>query len=780
MTKKKQPSFSVGSNLVGGKGKKAKKPSKRMLKKAALRRERAAYKAKLPKNPWKRIGRRFLPTTWWGYLRTKFGRRRLRRIFLIFLAIIVLAVGALFLVFAAELRKLSPEEIAARVASTVTRYYDRNGELLWEDKGSGDYRLVVDGDQISDYMKQATVAIEDKDFYNHGGISFTGIVRAGFNNIFGGSTQGGSTLTQQLIKQVFFTDEASERGLAGIPRKIKEVVLAIETESIYSKDQILNLYLNESPYGGRRNGVESAAQTYFGKSAKDLTLAESAMIAAIPQNPSIYNPYYVIEVCGTQEVADDSENAESPTKTVNITDQCSLTENGLARRQRLTLDYMAQQGYISQDEAEEAKKINILETVKPIADQMEDAKAPHFVQMAKGDLTEMLGVATVGKGGLDVTTTLDIRVQGIIDEQVDALFNSYVPTNTGFDNASVTMVDAQSGQILGLRGSRSYTYPDYGAVNSATSFIQPGSSIKPFIYAALINQQGDQTFGAGSILSDEPLPQSIYRTENGSSVQNADGKFKGNITIRQSLGESRNIPVIKAMSLMGVESSLEMIKKQGDQAYCTDGIDVYVGLAAAIGGCGLKQTEHANTFATLVRGGVYRPVADILEVKNSSGEVIYEWQDEPEQVIDPQSAYIVADILHDGNARTGTFGYNPIGMYINGVQTGTKTGTTDTGGAPKDIWMNSFSTQAVLSVWYGNHVPKALRQGSSLIPGQVIDAVMKATHNDIFANPENDKWGKYHWGGSSDWLQKPGGIQTLNINGKSDLFPSWYNKNQRT
>jgi membrane peptidoglycan carboxypeptidase len=231
---------------------------------------------------------------------------------------------------------------------------------------------------------------------------------------------------------------------------------------------------------------------------------------------------------------------------------------------------------------------------------------------------------------------------------------------------------------------------------------------------------------------------------------------------------------------MGVEGSLDLIQKQGDKSYCTDGIDTYVGLAAAIGGCGLKQTEHANTFATLVRGGVYRPVADILEVKDSSDKVIYEWQDEPEQVIDPESAYIVSDILHDSNARAGTFGYNPVGMYINGVQTGTKTGTTDTGGAPKDLWMNSFSTQAVLSVWYGNHVPKALRQGSSLIPGQVVDAVMKATHNNIFADPTNDKWGKYHWGGSSDWLQKPGGIQTLNINGKSDLFPSWYNKNQRT
>ena len=207
--------------------------------------------------------------------------------------LIALMIGGLFAYFRKDLDKINPGELAKCVQTTVTKYYDRNGTLLWEDKGTGNYQLVVKSDQISDYIKKATVAIEDKDFYNHHGVSVSGLMRAVLTNAKGGQIQGGSTLTQQLIKQVFFSEEASERGVKGIPRKIKEIILAIEVERMYDKDQLITLYLNESPYGGRRNGVESAAQTYFGKSAKDLNLAESALIASIPQNPSYFNPYNV-------------------------------------------------------------------------------------------------------------------------------------------------------------------------------------------------------------------------------------------------------------------------------------------------------------------------------------------------------------------------------------------------------------------------------------------------------------------------------------------------------
>jgi penicillin-binding protein 1A len=285
----------------------------------------------------------------------------------VLVAVFILLALSLFAYYRKDLDAIRPETLAARVKSTVTTYYDRNGKVLWEDKGSGDYTLVVDGDKINTYMREATVAIEDKEFYQHGGVSVTGILRAFINNTQGGSTQGGSTLTQQLVKQVFFKDQASERGLAGIPRKIKEMILAIEVERMYSKDQILSLYLNESPYGGRRNGVESAAQTYFGKSSKDLTLAESALLAAIPNNPTVYNPY----------------NTDG--------------HEALISRQHKVLDNMVEMGYITKAQADEAKQVAILDTIKPLADQLEDIKAPHFVLMVRDQLEQELGQTVVGE-----------------------------------------------------------------------------------------------------------------------------------------------------------------------------------------------------------------------------------------------------------------------------------------------------------------------------------------------------------------------------------------------
>ncbi|HEY5695716.1 MAG TPA: transglycosylase domain-containing protein, partial [Candidatus Saccharimonadales bacterium] len=275
----------------------------------------------------------------------------------------ILGIGALFAYFRKDLDTIRPGELAKRVQTTVTKYYDRNGTLLWEDKGDGNYKLVVKADEISDVMKKATIAIEDKDFYNHGGISLSGTLRAVMNNVTGGSTQGGSTLTQQLVKQVFFADQAGDRGISGIPRKIKEAILAIEVERMYSKDDILNLYLNESPYGGRRNGVESAAQTYFGKHAKDLTLPEASLLAAIPNNPSVYDPYNV------------------------------AGHDALIERQHKVLDEMVSLGYTSKANADAAKKFPILDSVKPLSDQYKDIKAPHFVQLVRSQLEQELGKA---------------------------------------------------------------------------------------------------------------------------------------------------------------------------------------------------------------------------------------------------------------------------------------------------------------------------------------------------------------------------------------------------
>jgi len=531
----------------------------------------------------------------------------------------------------------------------------------------------------------------------------------------------------------------------GVPRKIKEVILSIQAESMYSKDQILTMYLNESPYGGRRNGVESAAQTYFGKSAKDLTLAESALLAAIPQNPPYYNPY----------------NTDG--------------HDALIARKDTVLDYMADQGMIKRSEAEEAKKVAVLDELKPESDQYANIKAPHFVQMAKQELISELGSKVVGDGGLTVKTTLDYRVQTTIEDYMNKLFASSWPKNDKFDNGAATMIDVQTGQILGLVGSRDYNYPGYGSWNSATSWLQPGSTIKPEVYASLLKGN----YGAGSIIPDTPIPQSQYKTANGQSVANFDNKFQGNITLREALARSRNIPAIKAMSWSGIDNTWATIRDMGDTGYCTNGQETLAGLSSAIGGCTTNQVAHVNAFATIARMGVYKPTATILEVKNSQGQIIKQWQDSSKQVLDPQITYMLADIMSDQNARLPAFGLSGTAGFLpnkpDGVRIAGKTGTSNDGvtGYPKDLWFMSYSPKVAFGIWVGNHdsTPTSPRAYSTVL-GSTNASVMHDVHVNIF---EKDGTWK-----ANDWFSVPAGLQKLTVNGKTDWFPSWFNKAKAT
>jgi len=732
----KSRGLSVYSNLA----------QRRKTKKDAEARKKAEYLASLPKHPLKRLLYRMHPKRVAGYWFSKKGLFMALKIIGASVLLAVLAVGGLFAYYRKDLDSIRPSELAKRVQTTVTKYTDRNGNLLWEDKGEGNYKLVVNGDDINKYMKDATIAVEDKDFYSHGGISVSGILRSVLNNSNGGSTQGGSTLTQQLVKQVFFDpNEAQQRGLAGIPRKIKEMILAIEVERMYNKDQILDLYLNESPYGGRRNGVESGAQTYFGKSSKDLTIPEAALLAAIPNNPTLYNPYYV-----------DGNSS-------------------LIERQHLVIDDMQQQGYITADQAADAKKFPILDSLKPIADQYQNVKAPHFVQMVKNELEQKLGKATVGQGGLTVTTTLDIRIQNTLEDAMGKMFSGkfgYInnPKYGGFDDGAGTVEDNATGQILALDGSRDYSYPGYGQNNAAVAYLQPGSSVKPLVFAQLFSQQptGKPNFGSGSILPDVDISKTgIY---NGSPLKDDDGIFLGNITIRNGLAQSRNVPAVEAMYIAGQQPTLQTIRAMGDMNYCTQGQETQVGLSSAIGGCGTRQIDHVNAFASLARGGVYKPQSTVLQVTNSQGTVIEKWQDSSKQVIDPQAAYIVSDILTDPNARKKLFGSITQGLsYGNtGIKTATKTGTSNIGDQPKDVWMMTYSPVVSMGVWLGNHDSRPLSNGNSTMPGPIIDEVMRYVHQDIYS-PEG-KWKP------NDWIARPAGIQTIN----NELYPSWYNKAQGT
>ncbi|MDR0397875.1 MAG: penicillin-binding protein [Candidatus Nomurabacteria bacterium] len=709
---------------------------RRKTKKDAASRAKAEYLATLPKDPVKRFFARLHPKRVFKYWFSKRGLKMIFKIILVCLILGVVTIGGVFMYFRKDLDAIRPGELAKRVQSTVNTYTDRNGVVLWSDKGSGNYKLVVEGDKISKYMRQATVAIEDQDFYKHHGISVTGIMRAILNNIGGGSTQGGSTLTQQLIKQVYFSDEASKRGASGIPRKIKEMVLAIEVERMYDKEQIITLYLNESPYGGRRNGVESGAQTYFGKSAKDLDLAESALLAAIPNNPAVLDPY-------------NTENNDM-----------------LIARQHKVLNDMVKMGYITKAKAKEAKDVPILDRIKPLTDQYEGIKAPHFVLEVKKQIEAELGVKTVRSGGLTIKTTLDYEAQKIAEESM-ANGQQYLYLSQS-DNIALSSVDVQTGQVIAMVGSVDWNRPGYGQNNAATSPLEPGSSIKPIAdYAPLFKQRSGINYGPGSILKDENIDK-LY----GAKVRNFTGAFYGNITVRQALASSLNIPAIKAMYINGAEDSIKTARDLGDLHYCTDNGNA--GLSSAIGGgCSVLPVEHANTYATFARGGTYKPLAYTLEVKNMSGDIIKKWEDsDGKQAVDPQVAYLISDILADPVARAslvwGSSAYS-YGFVIPGVWTAVKTGTTDNGsGYSKDLWVASYSSAIATTVWNGNHDGSAMRGNDSMhvLGRQVMAGYMERVHKDVYA-----KQGKWKAG---DQPAKPAGIKTATVNGKTDIWPSWF------
>jgi len=706
-------------------------------------RRRAEDLATLPKEPVKRFFARLHPKRvfkWWFSWR---GQKQILKFFAACILIFIIFIGGLFLYYKKDLDEIRLDEMS--ISETVNTYLDRNGELLWKDTGNDNYRLVVNAEDIPEYMYQATVAIEDRNFYGHSGVDFGAMIRAAFSTLSGHGVQGGSTLTQQLIKQVYFSDEAQSENRGGLTRKIKELILAVELEKMYSKDQILTMYLNQSPYGGRRNGVESAAQTYFGKSAKDLTLAECALLASIPNNPAVFNPY--------NEYGHDQ----------------------LLWRQHYTLDVMAEMGYITEEQAEEAKQVAILDAIKPESSQYADMLAPHFVLEVKKQLEDKYGIQTMRAGGWTIKTTLDLRAQKIAEDAV-AVGAQHTYKNRSDDIALVS-VDVETSQVVAMVGSIDFSNAAYGEVNATTdSPIEPGSSIKPILdYAPLFMQREGVNYGPGSILKDENIDK-IYcagYTGGSCSLTNATGSFYGNVTIRFSLGHSLNIAAVKALYINGIDNSLEIAHQLGDTSYCADKDGGY-GLSIAIGsGCGVKMVEHANAYASIARGGSYKDLAYVLEMKNSAGETIESWNDPAATpVIDEQVAYMISNILSDGSARFGIYapgGSQSAGYVIPGVWTATKTGTTTTSNAAvtKDSLMESYSTAVSTLVWNGNHDGSGLTSNTHDIARYTVAEYMGRVHKEVY---EPD--GRWH---SGDQPAKPAGIQTLTVNGKTDIWPSWYN-----
>ena len=517
--------------------------------------------------------------------------------------------------------------------------------------------------------------------------------------------------------------------------------MAVELERMYSKEQIITMYLNQSPYGGRRNGVESAARTYFGKSAKDLNLAESALLAAIPNNPGVLNPYN------------------------------TYGNEMLIQRQHKVLDDMVSMGYITEDEANEAKEVAILDTIKPESSQYANMKAPHFVLEVRKQLEDKYGIQTMRAGGWTIKTTLDYRAQEIAEDAVRVGQSISYLNNS--DNIALVSLDVETSQVIAMVGSVDFYNAAYGELNVTTdALIEPGSSIKPILdYSPLFMQREGINYGPGTVLRDENIDRIYCAGYSGScALRNASRMFYGDVTIRYSLGNSLNIAAVKALYINGIENSLEIAHALGDKSYC-EGRDNY-GLSIAIGsGCNVRMVEHANAYASLARGGSYKDISYVLEIKNSSGEVIETWTDsEGTRVVDEQVAYMVTNILGDRTARY----WNNEGFVVPDVWTGTKTGTTTTANAAetKDSLFESFSTAISTFVWNGNHDGSAVSSNTHDIARFTAGAYMERVHKEVY-EPE----GKWHYG---DQPIRPAGIQTLTVNGRTDIWPSWFNSSKNS
>lgn len=553
-----------------------------------------------------------------------------------------------------------------RVVSESTKIYDRTGKVVLFDVHGNVRRTVVPLDQISDYVKWATIAIEDQNFYNHHGVEPKAILRAILTNIKDGnllSGQGGSTITQQIIKNALLTSDKK------ISRKIKEWVLAPRLEAKLTKDEILELYLNEVPYGGTVYGVQEAGRKFFGKDAKDLTLVESAYIAALPQAPTYFSPY-------------------------------GSHKDDLEKRKNKVLKEMFDLNFITKQEYEEASQ------TKVEFQKQEDygIKAPHFVMYIREILEEKYGADAVEKGGLKVITTLDWDLQKDAEEIVKrwALINS---EKFDAENSALVVNDPNTGQILTMVGSRDYFDEEIdGNFNIATAFRQPGSSIKPIIYAEAFNKG----YRPETVVFDLPTEFSTTCYSGGScySPQNYDNKFRGPISLRDALAQSLNIPSVKALYLAGIEDSLNLAKQMGLETLTNA---KQYGLTLVLGGGEVRPLDMASAYAVFAADGIKHPTVGILRVEDNKGKKLEEFEPKEYRVLPEQTARLISSILSDNVARTPSYGSNSP-LYFGDIDVAAKTGTTND---YRDTWIVGYTPNLSVAAWAGNNDNRSIQKNQT-------------------------------------------------------------------
>lgn len=560
-----------------------------------------------------------------------------------------------------------PTKLSSSDIPVSTKLFDRNGKVIYEIYANT-RRSPVELEELPEHIKTSTIAIEDKDFYKHYGFSFTGIARATFKIITRGKVEGGSTLTQQLVKNALLTPERTIR------RKAREFFLTIIVEGIYSKDQILQMYLNQIPYGSTAYGIESASELYFGKAAKDLSLSEAALIAGLPQSPTRYSPFGA-----HPELAKE--------------------------RQKEVLSQMVKAGYINQDEADTAfdEDLKYAQIKAPVA--------PHFALWIKDALVEKYGQKLVEQGGLRVTTTLDLDLQEFAQDAVATEVGKLKKYNVG--NGAAIVTHPSTGEILAMVGSKDYFAEDEdGKVNVTLAKRQPGSSIKPLNYALGLK---DEKITAATTLADIPtcfsvVGQSLY------CPVNYDGTYHGLTQVRFALGNSYNIPAVKVLAVNGIDNFVEFANKMGLTTYLNP--DNY-GLSITLGGGEVRPYDMATAFGVLANSGIKQDLVAITKVETWKGKVLEEIDLEEqkltgERILDPGVTFIISHILHDNNARLQAFGGSSYLVVKGHPEVSVKTGTTND---RRDNWTIGYTKHAVSVVWVGNNDNTPMGAGVSGISG---------------------------------------------------------------
>lgn len=588
----------------------------------------------------------------------------------------------------------SPGKLSQTEKSTI--FYDRNGKILFElykDKN----RIPVSLKEVSSYLKQATIAIEDKNFYKHKGISQSGLIRAIlYSFIFRRQLQGGSTITQQLIKNVLLSSQRT------FTRKIKEMILAFEVERRYSKDQILEMYLNEAPYGGTFWGVGSASRGYFGKEPKDLTLIESAFLAGLPQAPSIYSPFM-------------GKN------------------NAWQQRTKDVLRRMREDGYISKKEEREAlKQMERLEFSKSKL----SINAPHFVFYVK-DLMEKEFGANILNQGLKIKTTLDLEVQKKIEVIVKKEIEKIKSLNV--TNGAVVVADSKTGEILAMVGSYDYNDQKYGNFNAALGMRQPGSTLKPITYALAF----EKGYTPSTVIMDV---KTVFPQQGGNDYipVNYDGKFRGPMQIRFALGNSENIPAVKMLAIVGIKNFLQKAYEMGIKSFePTEKNLSRFGLSITLGGGETNLLQLTNAFSVFARGGIVKESKVILEIQDYKNKLIYKPKKPSEKrVFSQEVVFLISHILSDNNARSEVFGPNSY-LKIPGKTVAVKTGTSDD---KRDNWAVGYTKSITMGVWVGNNdnskmnpqIASGVTGASSIFYYAMIE-LLKKYEDGIIEKPKNVK-----------------------------------------